>query len=341
MKGRQKVWLVLSAGLLGAFLVRLMFGSTGFVSPVEIWGSLFSSGEWTPLDTAIREIRLIRALTAVFVGIALGVSGSALQSLFRNPLADPYVTGVSSGAAVGGAIAFVVTSRAIQSGGAAAHAAAGQGGNLLMAAAACFGGLASLMVVMMLATRRRTLVPERLLLAGVMVGSLLAAVLSLVLLGSGSDSNRVLHWLLGSLVQARQTDLYLLAGAVLVGVPILISQAKRLNLLAIGSDAARRAGIHSGRLTLVILATTTFMVSITVGIVGIIGFLGLAAPHIARRVIGVDWRHSLIASGLVGGGLLCLADLAAQVAVKGGEVPVGIVTAVIGAPFLMVLLRRD
>lgn len=304
-----------------------MMGSTGFHSPGEIWASLFTSTE-TDLDSIIRGIRLPRASGAVLVGLTLGMAGSALQSLFRNPLADPYIAGVSSGAAVGGALAFVSQ---------VGFFASGFG----MMVAACIGGGLSLCLVIALATHRRTLSAERLLLAGVMVGSLLASILSLVLLATGNDSNKVLHWLLGSVASVDMADLWVLGAGALLGAPILISLSKQLNVLAMGSDAARRAGVNSGRLTLIILATTTVMVSATVGIVGIITFLGLAAPHIARRLVGVDWRHSLIASAMVGGTLLCFADLLAQMAVKGGEVPVGIVTAIIGAPFLLILLRRD
>jgi iron complex transport system permease protein len=328
MLGRRAIWICLGCALIVAFLLHLMFGTSGFIWPGRIYASLFTGGEWTSEDEIIRNLRLIRAIASVLVGVSLGMAGSALQSLFKNPLADPYVAGVSSGAAVGGALAFVFSLTATF-------------GYLGMVVGATAGGAISLALVMSLATRRRTLVPERLLLAGVMVGSILSAILSMVLLAAGEDTNRVMHWLLGSLASVGEQDLVPLLVGLVIGAPALIFQAKKLNILALGSDAARRAGVKSGRLSLHVLLATTLMVSVTVGIVGIVGFLGLVSPHIARKLVGVDWRQALIASGLVGGIVLSLADVVAQLVVKGADLPVGIVTAIIGAPFLLILLKRD
>lgn len=328
MLGRRAIWVWLVLALLVAFMARLLIGTGGTYSLSEVWRSLFTGGEWTSDDDIIRNIRLVRALAAVLVGFALGTAGSALQSLFRNPLADPYVAGVSSGAAVGGALAFVTGFTVFSS----------QFGMVLASFA---GGGFALILVMALATHRRALVPERLLLSGVMVGALLAAILSFVLLAAGQDTRMVLNWLLGSLSSVSQASLLPLLVGIAVGVPVLLIQAKRLNVLAIGADAARRSGVNVGGLAISVLLATTLMVSITVGVAGIIGFLGLAAPHIARRLVGVDWRSSLMASGFIGSVLLCLADLAAQMTISATEVPVGIVTALVGAPFLLILLRRD
>lgn len=324
MLGRRAIWVWLVLAFFGAFLFRVLYSSTGWITIGEVLNSIFTGEDFT-----IRQLRLPRAAGCVVVGLSLGLAGSALQSLFRNPLADPYVAGVSSGAAVGGAVAAVCGfSGWLDSFGMVTLSLAG-------------GGLA-LFLVVMLARHRGVLVPERLLLAGVMVGSLLSALLSLILLAAGQDTGRVLRWLLGSMTPMYWDKVALMAVALLAGGTVLVLQTKKLNVLALGTDAARRVGINSNRLAFTVMAGTTLLVSITVGVVGIVGFLGLVAPHIARRLVGTDWRGSLIASGLIGSAVLCLADIVAQkVLGGGGEAPVGIVTAVIGAPFLLILLRRE
>lgn len=320
----RSLWVLLSSALVVAFLVHIAIGTTT-IPLSDILHALFSRGAQGDNDGIILNLRLPRAVACLVVGGILGLAGSALQSLFRNPLADPYVVGVSSGAAVGGATAFVLHTGLLF-------------GGLGMVLFSTMGGILALGLVLALSLHRGTVVSDRLLLAGVMVGSLLSAVLSIVLLAAGQDTRKVLGWLLGSMTQAFWREIGWMSLALVIGGYLLIRQSKNLNVLAIGPDAARRMGVDASRLMLVVLVVTGAMVSITVGSVGIVGFLGLAAPHIARRVVGTDWRGSLIASGILGATMLSLADVIAQWG--GMEFPVGIVTAVIGAPFLLVLLRK-
>lgn len=320
------VLLAVAAAL--AFLVHVSWGTVS-IPLGEVWGSIFG-GEGSNA-AIIHSLRLPRALMAVLAGGLLGIVGSAFQALFRNPLADPYVMGVSSGAAVGGAIGVVTGF------GAAWAGWAGGIGPLVLATVA---GLLSLGLVMSLSTRRGVVEPQTLLLTGVVVGSMLASLLSLILLWGGNDTTVVLGWLLGHLTPAYWNRVYLMAMILIAGGCVMILHGKRLNMLALGDEVASRLGVDTKRLKPVVLVTCATMVAVTVGAVGIIGFLGLVAPHIARRVIGVDWRWSLVASGLVGSTLLSVSDIASQKIVPNAEVPVGIVTAVIGAPFLVVLLRR-
>lgn len=313
----------LVAAFVLAFALHLAVGDVAY-SPKELLIALFGS----EYDPVIMNFRLPRATAAVFAGISLGLAGSALQSLFRNPLADPYVSGVSSGAGVGGALAFLL--------------GWGEWFHYLGKVGFAFlGGAVSLGLVVMLSRKRGTLYADRLLISGVMVGALFSALMMVLIFYAGDNERTVMNWLMGSITPMFWDRVLILFVSCLIGGAMLISQSKRLNVLALGTDVAKRSGIHPERLAMTVMAAVTLLVSVTVGIVGVIGFLGLVAPHLARRFVGVDWRQSLIASGLIGGALLSVADVIAQVAIKGVELQVGIVTAVLGAPFLLAMLRKD
>jgi iron complex transport system permease protein len=322
---------VLLGVLAAAFLLHLGIGSV-WIAPGEVIRQLFTPDMETFEGRAVWMLRLPRACGALLAGALLAMVGAAFQALFRNPLAEPYIVGVSSGAAVGGALAIVLGLGAGWTGWLA---------GLGIVAASTAGGVAALGLVIVLARRRGVLDVQTLLLAGVAIAALLSAMLSLVLLWGGRDTGVVLRWLLGSLAGTGWLKVEVLLVAVLLGGAVLVAQSKRLNVFAVGEETAQRLGVDTRRLKPVVLITGTVMAAVTVGAFGIIGFLGLVAPHIVRRLIGVDWRWSLLGSGLLGGALLLLADILAQRAVPNAEVPVGIVTAVLGAPFLVILLRRD
>lgn len=323
---RPLAWLTLALAL--ALLAHIGLGSSMRLAPWDVLREILSGdrGEGGA-NAVVWRIRLPRATGCALVGALLGMVGSAFQALFRNPLAEPYIVGVSSGAAVGGAFALVLGFGAW---------AAGLGTVL----SAFVTGLLALALVFGLAKRRGVVQVQTLLLSGVVVGSLLSAVLSLVLLAAGEDTNQVLRWLLGSTTPMYWNRAAILAVLLAVGSVVLVGESKRLNAFAIGEETAQRLGVHTGRLKRRVLVTGTAMAAGAVGATGIIGFLGLVAPHIGRRLVGVDWRFSLPGSGLTGATLLLLADIAAQRAVPGAEIPVGIVTALLGAPFLLVLMRR-
>jgi iron complex transport system permease protein len=312
-----------------ALVLHIAYGST-HIPLSDVWAALFSQEE-TLHSQIIREIRLLRALSALVAGALLGIVGSAFQAFFRNALADPYVVGVSSGAAVGGALAIVLNVGAAWTGWMSGL------GPLFLATVT---GLLTLALVMGLSMRRGVLDSATLLLTGVVVSSLLSSLLSLILLWGGQDTNVVLSWLLGHLTPAYWNRLHLMLGVLVIGAPIMILHGKHLNALSLGDEAARRLGVNTRALKPVVLGLGAAMVAVTVGAIGIIGFLGLVSPHIARRLVGVDWRWSLAASGMIGAALLCIADIVAQRIVANAEVPVGIVTAVLGAPFLIALMRR-
>lgn len=318
-----------------AFFVHLNVGSYAWYTPWRVLEELFRGPSENPSteNFIIWTLRLPRAVCALLVGATLGLVGSAFQAQFRNPLAEPYVVGVSSGAAVGGVIALVTGLDSLF-------------GGLGTMVLGFLGGIGALSLVYGLARRRGVVDVTTLLLAGVVVGSLLSAVLSMVLLGAGRDTNAVLGWLLGSMTNILWNRNAILAVTLVVGAVILVRESRRMNALAMGEETASRLGVDVARMRWIVLLTGSAMTAAAVGAVGIIGFLGLVAPHIARRLLGVDWRLSLVGSGVLGAGILLLADLIAQrglstvTGTAGMEIPVGIVTAVLGAPSLLILLRR-
>lgn len=316
------------AGLvLLAMTAHALVGST-WISGSDLWDGLLGQGDTTNI---VWQLRLPRVMSCLLVGAILGAVGSAFQALFRNPLTDPYVIGVSSGAAVGGALALVFGIGASWTG------IAEQLGPTLCAT---IGGFCTLALVGRIAGLRAKTDSNGLLLIGVSVGAFLSAVLSLVLLMAGQDTNQVLRWLLGSMTPAYWNRVELLGLLGVGGIAVLVAYSRPLNALAFGDDAAHRLGVSVSRVRGIVLFVGSILVAATVGAVGIIGFLGLVGPHIARRIVGVDWRWSLPASALCGAGLLTIADLLAQRVVANGEMPVGILTALLGAPWLLVLLRR-
>lgn len=329
MKARGPAILLALAFLcLASLLIHIAVGSFLWESPLAVLSELMRGqvGD-TGFNNIVWQIRLPRGLGSALVGGILGAVGSAFQALFRNPLAEPYVVGVSSGAAAGGTAALV-------------FGFAGALGGFGMLAASFAGGGLALVLVFAIAGRRGVINIQTLLLAGVVVGTLLSALMSFMLLVTGEDTNTVLRWLLGSTSELRWQDLGILLGSFAIGSGILVLQSKSLNAFAIGETTAQRLGINVERLKLVILGTGALMTAAAVGTCGIIGFLGLVAPHISRRILGVDWRWSLAGSALIGASLLLLSDVVAQRVLPGSEMPVGIITAVVGAPFLLFLMRK-
>jgi iron complex transport system permease protein len=273
-------------------------------------------------------IRMPRMLAALLAGAILGAVGAVFQAFFRNPLAEPYVIGVSSGAGLGGTIAVVL----------------GLTQSLLTLGTivlAFIGGLASLWLVMAFSRRRGGIQVQTLLLAGVVTSAMLSAMMTTVLMLSGQDTGKILRWLLGSLSTMFAERIWAMAVLLVVGLAVLQTQTRYLNAFSVSEFTSERLGIDPRRLRTIVLVTGTAMVSVAVGAVGIIGFLGLMAPHIARRVVGIDLRYSLLASAMVGSVLLLASDLAAQNLNPDFELPVGAVTALIGAPALLWLLKKE
>lgn len=279
----------------------------------------------------IWEIRAPRVLLAFVVGASLAVAGAVLQAVVRNPLADPYVLGVSSGASA--AAVAVLTLGA---------AGAGWLARLGVSGAAFGGAMVTIGVVMLLGHSHGRLDPHRLLLAGVAVSYLLQGATSYLQLRATPDQLAgVLFWLLGSVSGADWSQLRL-PTLVLVGCMLwLLLQGRRINALLLGDDAAAAVGIRLGRFRLALLLVAALLTAVVIAVAGGVGFVGLIAPHCVRFLVGSDHRRLLPTAALLGGVFLTLADLAGRALTAPLELPLSIITAVAGVPFFLVLLRRS
>jgi iron complex transport system permease protein len=334
MKPSRVLWL-LCGGTLLCLLLHIWIGSSSTLGFIEVVRQV-GRGPTDATDSSnyiVWSLRMPRALECLLVGAILGSVGSVFQALLRNPLADPYVVGVSSGSALGGVAVLVFGASSIS-------------GPLGIAAGGCVTGILTLVLVYRISLRRGVVDVRVLLLSGVVIGSLFSAVLSLILLLGGKSQVEVLNWLMGDMSTAEWSKAALLAAALVVGFTLLYRESRQLNAFAIGENTARRLGVDVRRLTKVILLVGGIMTAVAVGTVGVIGFLGLVAPHIARKTVGVDWRWSLPASLGIGALLLLASDLIAQRLFSalthqpGMDLPVGIVTSILGAPSLLLLLRK-
>lgn len=309
-----------------ALLLHVALGGSTRYGPADLLGALLHPGAEEAATTVLWQVRLPRALGAGISGALLAVVGAAFQSLFRNPLAEPYVVGVSSGSSAAGALAVVL-------------GLSGLLGGLGLVAAAWLGGLGSLALVFALGRPQGSGGTGRLLLAGVVTGTMLGSVTVLVLLMGNKDTNQILRWMMGSTSPMFWNRVALLLGFLVVGTAILLRQARALNTVAITGHLAESFGVDARRLTRIVLWTGSAMTGMSVGAVGLIGFVGLAAPHITRKLLGPDLRRTIPGSAAAGGALLLFADVLAQRLIPGVEMPVGAVTAVLGAPVLLALLR--
>ncbi len=313
-------------GIVAVFLCYLALGSVGY--PIlDIAKHLLSgdSGGSDPLNTIVWRIRLPRACACLFIGGTLAAIGSIFQSLFRNPLAEPYVIGVSSGASVGGtlAILFGVT----------------QG--LLRILSATLGALGSLILVLLIARRREGMNMQSIILGGVVIGSLLSGLTTLNLSLAGQDSGKILFWLLGSATPMYWDRVFILLFGFVVSVIVLIRNSRGLNAFSVSEFMAERQGVDIRRLRWECLSIGSLATGIVVGSAGVIGFVGLVGPHIARRILGNDVRKFGPLACILGSGILLFADLLAQRLKPGTELPLGAVTAIIGAPVLLWLLKQQ
>jgi len=276
-------------------------------------------------ETIVVELRLPRILTAMLVGCALGVAGATFQGLLRNPLADPYVLGTASGAALGAAIAVLIPVRFVilEFG--------------LIQGLAFIGALASITMVYKL-SRQSGLAPlTSLLLTGYAVGSLLAAGLAMAMYLSGAALRQIFTYLLGSFDGATWPRFLATLPIILIASVAIILRARSLNGLLLGEQAAAHLGIDVRRERRILLALASLVTAAAVAISGLIGFVGLVVPHVVRLLVGPSARLVLPLSAIGGAALLAYADIIARVA---GGIPVGVVTAIIGAPFFLLILRR-
>ena len=272
----------------------------------------------------VMQVRLPRILLGALVGFSLAAAGTIMQGIFRNPMADPSIIGVSSGAAVG-AVGFIVVPFAVPFG-------------LGLRGAAFVGAVVAAFGVYLIATRNGETPVATLLLAGVAVQTFLGAVVSFLLLQAGESIRRALFWLMGHLKSATWVDVT--TSVVLVAVPFLVLLAftRDLNVMLLGEEDAQSLGIEVERTKRVLLAVSAIITAAGVAVAGIIGFVGLIVPHVMRLFVGPDHRILLPTAALAGASFLVATDTLARSG--SAEIPVGIVTAALGAPFFLYLLRK-
>ncbi|MFD9565369.1 FecCD family ABC transporter permease [Streptomyces sp. NPDC059994] len=325
---------VLSLALLAALTAAVSWGSTS-IPPGEVWGVVWRrlSGD-APRpgtdDLIVWQLRVPRALLAAFVGAGLGVVGTAVQALVRNPLADPYLLGISNGASLGAVAAIVL--------GAGAGGALGLG----LSGAAFAGALVTFALVWAVARRGGGFAPLRLVLAGVAIGQFLSGFTSYLVLQAGDEqqTRSVLFWLMGSLSGATWPLLAVPAIAVPLALLVLQARARGLNALLMGDETAAGLGIDVVRLRRELFLVTSVLTGVLVAVSGAIAFVGLMVPHVCRLLVGGDHRRLLPLSALLGALLLVVVDTVCRTAMDAQELPVGVVTSLIGAPALLYLLDR-
>jgi len=278
------------------------------------------------IDTLILQVRLPRVVLAALVGASLAGAGAIFQALFRNPLADPYILGVSSGAGLGAVIALTLT----------AGATALRYGAVPIAAFA--GALLTMLLVTRLASWHGRLDTASLLLAGVAVSYTLAALTSFVLVFAREQMAAVVFWMMGGLGAASWPYVAMIAPMALLGSALTLSFSRELNLMLMGDERAGQLGLPVKRFKLFALAVASLLTAAAVAVAGLIGFVGLMVPHMVRLMLGPDHKVLLPASLLGGAITLVLADLVARTVIAPVELPVGVVTALLGGPFFVWLL---
>ncbi len=323
------VLLALGSALVVACIAGTAFGAVP-VPPAEVVGAMrraISGARLGSSDAVIIDLRLPRVLLAALVGACLAGAGVLYQALFRNALADPYILGVSSGAGLGATLALTFVG-------------AGAVSLIAVPAAAFLGALATIVLVAAVASRRGVMDTLSLLLAGVAVSYTLAALTSFVLVLRREQMSRVVFWMMGGLQGASWEYVGVVAAMLAVGLAAPLLFARELNMILLGDERAGELGVHVEGVKRVILAAASLMVSAAVSVSGLIGFVGLMTPHMARLVLGPDHRLLLPASVLSGAIVMVLADLLARVLLAPVELPVGIVTALAGGPVFVWLLVR-
>jgi iron complex transport system permease protein len=332
---RGLVWAGVALLLVVGILVSALIGQLA-VTPAEVGGSLLRAigipNPFAPTDPVIEStlwvVRFPRIAMAIVVGAALATAGAVMQAIFGNPLAEPGVVGVSAGAALGAATAIVL-----------GLAAFGEG---LVALPAFVGGLlATLLVYLVSRANGRTEVVT-LLLTGIAVNAFAGAGLAFVLF-SASSANReqIIFWQLGSLGGSLWREVAVVAAVTIPGVIVAALLGRRYDVLALGERNARHLGIDVERLRLISIVVVALLTGVAVAFVGIIAFVGLVVPHVVRMLLGPSHRALIVASALGGAVLMVSADLLARTVVPGAELPIGLLTSLVGGPFFFFLLWRQ
>jgi iron complex transport system permease protein len=338
VKTNRKLYLAcLLAMLAGAVFLGFLVGTLGPIGPgeperitfEEAIEAIFGVSDTGPsyAVSVFWEIRIPRVLLAGLIGASLACAGAAMQAVFRNSMADPFIIGVSSGAAVGAASAGLIGLTAVSA--------------MFAPLFAFVCSILTVFVVYWLGVYRGRVYVDTLLLSGVAVAAFLGAVVSFLIYYAGQDYHQLIPWLLGSLTTAKWSYVYLIAFPAFAGSIVIFLYGRDLNALLLGEETAHNLGANPEFLKKLMLAVAALMTAGAVAFAGIIGFVGLIVPHMMRLIFGADHRMLVPASALFGAVFLILADALSRIVIPGEELPVGIITAMCGGPFFLYLLRRS
>jgi len=317
-------WVIRAIALLALLLLLALFLASSAGAADVSWRAAFA-GDATA-RAILLGIRLPRALVAALIGAALAVAGVTFQTLLRNPLADPFILGVSGGAACGAAVSTALGFAGVPG---------------LVPLVAFAGALAATAAVFLLARRHGHTDPTRLLLSGLVLNAFFSAVILVSFaLSKSSDLTAALRWMMGTLFGATWGDVALLAALLALTMGTLAFVANDLRMLAFGEDDAKSRGVDVERITLVGFAAGSIVTGAAVAVSGIIGFVGLLVPHLIRLIWRRDFRFLLPLCALGGATLVVLADLVSRIVLPSSELPIGAFTAILGVPFFLSLLRR-
>ena len=303
-------------------LVSLKLGSIDISFGELIKGILFGSNDGN--IGIIKDLRMPRVIIAVLIGANLAISGVLLQAVIRNPLADPYITGISSGACAV-TVFFMVFVPTVTT---------------LRPIFGFVGGLVSCTIVYLMAFKKG-LSPIRIVLAGAACNALLGGLSSMFTISAGLGSTNIQKWIMGSLATVTWDNVYMLLPYSIIGILLALCVSKICNVLVLGSKNTKSLGFNSDLYMIVVTLIAVFLASISTAIGGVISFVGLVVPHICRIIVGSDHKYLIPCSGLVGAFLVLFADTIGRTVMKPYELPVGVVTCIIGAPFFLYLLRRS
>lgn len=320
---------------LGAALVLSVAVGSVFIPPgtllalvgAKLSGQL-SAPDLQPFTTILFSLRLPRTALMALVGAALSISGAGYQGLLRNPLADPYLIGVASGAGLGAVAAMSLRWPYTFA------------GLLVVPVAAFVGALLTVVIVYQLARVGRSLPVSNMILAGVAVSSFATALTSFMMINASGELRRALIWLLGGATTSGWQPVLAVLPYMLIGVGLLLVSGHALNVMQFGDEQAQQLGLPVERVRRVVIFAASLATAAAISFAGIIGFVGLIVPHLVRILWGSDYRRILPISALIGAGLLLSADVIARVIMAPAELPVGVITALAGAPFFLWVLRR-
>ncbi|MCW8831776.1 MAG: iron ABC transporter permease [Colwellia sp.] len=314
---------LLTAFLLISLVAGLNFGPANF-TPGQVLNCLIASCDNPISEMVIWQVRVPRVLVALVAGMGLAITGAILQNTTRNPLADPYLFGIISGAGLGATLANLILGDEL---------------SITLPLAAFLGALFAITIVVFIAKALQRM--EQLLLAGVAVSFMLSSITQFILyFGEPFATNRVIFWLMGSLARVEMSNFYVIATILLIAIAIIIALHRQIDALLLGDESAASLGVNVDQLRLLMLGLCAALSATIVAYCGGIGFVGLMIPHIVRQLIGVTTLKLVLGSALIGGSFLIWVDIIARSALTHAEIPIGIITSALGSIFFLFIMLR-